>query len=53
MVALCTCETTQKPPYCEDTHKSEQVQKLKWAPHSEGIVAARPKKGSPQEPQYP
>ncbi|KAJ8780473.1 hypothetical protein J1605_011737 [Eschrichtius robustus] len=24
-VALCTCETTQQPPYCEDTHESEQV----------------------------
>eukprot|EP00069_Balaena_mysticetus_P008839 bmy_06086T0 len=52
MVALCTCETTQQPPYCEETHKSEQVQSL-WVPHSEGMGAARPKKGSPQEPQYP
>ena len=27
MVALCTCKATQKPPYCDGTHKTEQVQK--------------------------
>ncbi|KAB0364930.1 hypothetical protein FD754_009086, partial [Muntiacus muntjak] len=27
MVARCTCKATQKPPYCDGTHKSEQVQK--------------------------
>lgn len=27
MVALCTCKATQKPPYCDGTHRSEQVQK--------------------------
>ncbi|KAK7795834.1 hypothetical protein U0070_011681 [Myodes glareolus] len=26
-VALCTCKATQRPPYCDGTHKSEQVQK--------------------------
>jgi CDGSH-type Zn-finger protein len=26
-VALCTCKATQKPPYCDGTHNSEQVQK--------------------------
>lgn len=27
MVALCTCKATQKPPYCDGTHRSERVQK--------------------------
>ncbi|XP_023573860.1 CDGSH iron-sulfur domain-containing protein 3, mitochondrial isoform X2 [Octodon degus] len=26
-VALCTCKATKRPPYCDGTHKSEQVQK--------------------------
>nr|KAF6416446.1 MLLT6, PHD finger containing [Molossus molossus] len=26
-VALCTCKATQKPPYCDGTHRSERVQK--------------------------
>uniref|UniRef100_A0A8I6ATZ3 CDGSH iron sulfur domain 3 n=1 Tax=Rattus norvegicus TaxID=10116 RepID=A0A8I6ATZ3_RAT len=26
-VALCTCKATRRPPYCDGTHKSEQVQK--------------------------
>ncbi|XP_014321687.1 CDGSH iron-sulfur domain-containing protein 3, mitochondrial isoform X2 [Myotis lucifugus] len=27
VVALCTCKATQKPPYCDGTHRSERVQK--------------------------
>ncbi|XP_010618378.1 CDGSH iron-sulfur domain-containing protein 3, mitochondrial isoform X2 [Fukomys damarensis] len=26
-VALCTCKATQRPPYCDGTHRSEAVQK--------------------------
>ncbi|ELW63972.1 CDGSH iron-sulfur domain-containing protein 3, mitochondrial [Tupaia chinensis] len=26
-VVLCTCKATQRPPYCNGTHRSEQVQK--------------------------
>ncbi|XP_010340123.1 CDGSH iron-sulfur domain-containing protein 3, mitochondrial isoform X2 [Saimiri boliviensis] len=26
-VALCTCKATQRPPYCDGTHRSERVQK--------------------------
>ena len=44
MVARCTCKATQKPPYCDGTHKSELVQKAElgsplWEWLTPGITA--------------
>jgi CDGSH-type Zn-finger protein len=42
-VALCTYKTTQKPPYCDGTHKSEQVQKAEVGSYSEGWLLPSPR----------
>ena len=60
MVARCTCKATQNPPYCDGTHKSEQVQKAElgsplWEWLTLGITAPiaglwRACSGNPRSP---